>query len=174
MSLPVALEFFSRVLKFDTVSLQKLIQFHGGGEAQESPQLRLAQLARAIVLESERFEGCTREVFSVRGDIFGQLQSDRHDESAFSFIVHNAEARRRNVYDIFMCRSIKVLRRPGPVATPEEVSAAALQFVRKVSGYRKPSKARQAVFDDAVRDIAGVTDRLLKNLSSAAPADQQH
>ena len=72
-----------------------------------------------------------------------------------------------------MCRSIKVLRRPGPTATPEEVSAAALQFVRKVSGFRKPSKARQAVFDDAVREIAGVTDRLLKNLSSATRADQR-
>jgi hypothetical protein len=71
-----------------------------------------------------------------------------------------------------MCRSIKVLRRPGPSVTPEEVSAAALQFVRKVSGYHKPSKARQSVFDDAVREIAGVTDRLLKNLASAPPADQ--
>ena len=73
-----------------------------------------------------------------------------------------------------MCRSIKVLRRPEPTVTPEEVSAAALQFVRKVSGFHKPSKARQAVFDDAVREIAGVTDRLLKNLSGAPPADQQH
>src|SRR5258708_37901383 len=77
-------------------------------------------------------------------------------------------------YDIFMCRSIKVLRRPEPSATPEEISAAALQFVRKVSGYHKPSKARQAVFDDAVREIAGVTDRLVKNLSSAPTAEPQH
>ena len=73
-----------------------------------------------------------------------------------------------------MCRSIKVLRRPEPSATPEEISAAALQFVRKVSGYHKPSKTRQAVFDDAVREIAGVTDRLLKNLAGATSADQQH
>jgi hypothetical protein len=73
-----------------------------------------------------------------------------------------------------MCRSIKVLRRPEPTVTPEEISAAALQFVRKVSGYHKPSKARQSAFDDAVREIAGVTDRLLKNLASASPADQQH
>ena len=52
-----------------------------------------------------------------------------------------------------MCRSIKVLRHPAaPAATPDEIAAAALQFVRKVSGTRKPSKANQAAFDAAVAD----------------------
>lgn len=64
-----------------------------------------------------------------------------------------------------MCRSIKVLRRPAVLATDDEISAAALQFVRKVSGFHKPSKANQAAFDDAVREIAGVTQRLLESLA---------
>ena len=63
-----------------------------------------------------------------------------------------------------MCRSIKVLRRPEAVATPEEVAAAALQFVRKVSGFRAPSKANQQAFDAAVRDIASSTEALLESL----------
>ena len=63
-----------------------------------------------------------------------------------------------------MCRSIKVLRRPEEVATPEEITAASLQFVRKVSGFRAPSKANQAAFDSAVREIADVTARLLGDI----------
>jgi hypothetical protein len=65
-----------------------------------------------------------------------------------------------------MCRSIKVLRKPDVPVTSEEVAAAALQFVRKVSGYHKPSKANQQVFDAAVREVAGATERLLASLSS--------
>jgi len=66
-----------------------------------------------------------------------------------------------------MCRSIKILRRPAARATPDEISAAALQFVRKVSGTRKPSKANREAFDAAVRDIAAITDRLLATLPAA-------
>ena len=66
-----------------------------------------------------------------------------------------------------MCRSIKVLRRPAAFATDDEISAAALQFVRKVSGFQKPSKLNEAAFDAAVREIAGATGRLLQNLSQA-------
>ena len=66
-----------------------------------------------------------------------------------------------------MCRSIKVLRRSDALVTPQEISAAALQFVRKVSGFHKPSKVNQPVFDQAVRDIAAVTERLLASLPSA-------
>jgi hypothetical protein len=69
-----------------------------------------------------------------------------------------------------MCRSIKVLRRPEAPVTPEEISAAALQFVRKVSGSHKPSKVNQAAFESAVQEIAAATDRLLKKLPpKAAP-----
>jgi hypothetical protein len=69
-----------------------------------------------------------------------------------------------------MCRSIKVLR-DGPVpASDEEVRAAALQFVRKVSGFRQPSKANQEVFDDAVDEVADVTRRLLDTLVVRSPA----
>jgi hypothetical protein len=63
-----------------------------------------------------------------------------------------------------MCRSIKQLRRPDETATEAELEAAALQFVRKVSGYRKPSKANEAAFNEAVLEIAAVTQRLLNNL----------
>ena len=64
-----------------------------------------------------------------------------------------------------MCRSIKVLRRNDAIVTSEEISAAALQFVRKVSGFHKPSKANEAAFDSAVRDIARTTERLLERLA---------
>ena len=66
-----------------------------------------------------------------------------------------------------MCRSIKVLRRPAEPVTSDDISTAALQFVRKVSGYHKPSKMNQAAFDAAVREIAGATNRLLENLAEA-------
>jgi hypothetical protein len=68
------------------------------------------------------------------------------------------------VSDPHMCRSIKVLRRPDDAATPVEISAAALQFVRKVSGFRAPSKLNQPAFDAAVRDIAETTQRLLDTI----------
>ena len=63
-----------------------------------------------------------------------------------------------------MCRSIQQLRGAEPPATESEIRDAALQFVRKVSGYRVPSKSNQAAFDAAVADIAAVTDRLLGDL----------
>jgi hypothetical protein len=66
-----------------------------------------------------------------------------------------------------MCRSIKTLRDATPPTTPEDIEAAALQFVRKVSGYRVPSKANQAAFDGAVGEIASATERLLESLGSA-------
>jgi len=64
-----------------------------------------------------------------------------------------------------MCRSIKVLRRPEEPATRDEVSQAALQFVRKISGYNKPSKANQEAFDKAVREIAEASQRLLEQVT---------
>ena len=63
-----------------------------------------------------------------------------------------------------MCRNIKQLRRAGPPATEEEIAAAALQFVRKVSGYRQPSRGNEETFNRAVADIAAATQRLLANL----------
>jgi hypothetical protein len=65
-----------------------------------------------------------------------------------------------------MCRSIKQLRNAEIPATEDEIRAAALQFVRKVSGYRKPSKANQAAFDQAVEEVTQVTQRLLDHLST--------
>src|SRR5215472_8521562 len=65
-----------------------------------------------------------------------------------------------------MCRSIKVLRRPEAAATPDEVSAAALQFVRKVSGFRAPSQANRESFEAAVAEIARTTGKLLADIRS--------
>ena len=63
-----------------------------------------------------------------------------------------------------MCRSIKTLRNAEIPATEEEIRAAALQFVRKVSGYRKPSKVNEAAFEQAVEDVTLVTQKLLESL----------
>jgi hypothetical protein len=64
-----------------------------------------------------------------------------------------------------MCRSIKPLRLPDRPATEEEIREAALQYVRKVSGYRKPSRANQEAFQTAVEDVASATRRMLETLS---------
>ena len=68
-----------------------------------------------------------------------------------------------------MCRSIHTLHNFKPSATDDEVHAAALQFVRKVSGTTKPSKANQEVFDRAVAEIAHTTRHLLEDLVTTAP-----
>lgn len=65
-----------------------------------------------------------------------------------------------------MCRSIKPLRLPDRPATEEEVYEAALQYVRKVSGYRKPSKVNQTAFDAAIAEIAAATRKMLERLSA--------
>ena len=63
-----------------------------------------------------------------------------------------------------MCRSIKPLRSPDRKATEQEITEAALQYVRKVSGYRKPSQANREVFDAAVIEVAQATEKLLNQL----------
>jgi hypothetical protein len=68
-----------------------------------------------------------------------------------------------------MCRNIRPLNNFQPPATDDEVTAAALQFVRKVSGMTKPSQANQAVFDKAVQDIAHITRHLVDDLVTNAP-----
>ena len=68
-----------------------------------------------------------------------------------------------------MCRNIRTLHNFEPPATSDEVQAAALQFVRKVSGTTKPSQANQAAFDRAVHEIAHITQHLLDDLVTAAP-----
>ncbi|HET9588821.1 MAG TPA: DUF2277 domain-containing protein [Anaerolineales bacterium] len=64
-----------------------------------------------------------------------------------------------------MCRSIKQLRNSEIPVTEEEIRAAALQFVRKVSGYRKPSKRNETVFEQAIEEITSATQKLLDNLA---------
>ena len=68
-----------------------------------------------------------------------------------------------------MCRNIRVLYNFDPPASSEEVHSAALQYVRKVSGMNKPSKANEAAFDRAVHEIAHITQHLLDDLVTVAP-----
>jgi hypothetical protein len=68
-----------------------------------------------------------------------------------------------------MCRNIRTLHNFEPPATRDEVHSAALQYVRKVSGTTKPSQANQAAFDEAVREIAHITQHLLDDLTTTAP-----
>jgi hypothetical protein len=68
-----------------------------------------------------------------------------------------------------MCRNIKTLHNFDPPANSEEVQAAALQYVRKVSGTSKPSKANEAAFQRAVDEIAHITEHLLDELVTSAP-----
>jgi hypothetical protein len=68
-----------------------------------------------------------------------------------------------------MCRSIKTLSNLEPPTTDEEIQAAALQFVRKISGCNKPSKVNEAAFNGAVDEIAAISARLLRSLKINAP-----
>jgi len=68
-----------------------------------------------------------------------------------------------------MCRSIKTLFNFAPPVTEDEIRAASLQFVRKVSGFHKPSKANEAAFNAAVDGIAAISDKLLRSLETSAP-----
>jgi hypothetical protein len=68
-----------------------------------------------------------------------------------------------------MCRNIKTLFNFEPPVTPEEVRAASLQFVRKITGFNKPSKANEAAFHAAIDEIANVSLRLLQSLETIAP-----
>ena len=73
-----------------------------------------------------------------------------------------------------MCRNIRVLHNFEPPATPEEIHDAALQYVRKISGYTRPSKANEQAFERAVDAVAAVSSRLLDELTTAAaPRDRE-
>jgi hypothetical protein len=68
-----------------------------------------------------------------------------------------------------MCRNIKTLFNFDPPVTDEEIRAASLQFVRKISGFNKPSKANEAAFLAAIEEIAGASSRLIRSLETSAP-----
>jgi len=68
-----------------------------------------------------------------------------------------------------VCRSIKTLFNFDPPVTDDEVRAASLQFVRKITGFNKPSKANEALFLAAIEEVAGVSTRLLRSLETTAP-----
>lgn len=68
-----------------------------------------------------------------------------------------------------MCRNIKMLFNFDPPVTDQEIRAASLQFVRKISGFNKPSKANEAAFQTAIDEVAAVSGRLLRSLETTAP-----
>jgi hypothetical protein len=68
-----------------------------------------------------------------------------------------------------MCRNIKTLFNFDPPVTEDEVRAASLQFVRKITGFNKPSKANEAAFAAAIEDVAAISGRLLRSLETNAP-----
>lgn len=68
-----------------------------------------------------------------------------------------------------MCRNIRTLFNFDPPVTPEEIRAASLQFVRKITGFNKPSKANQDTFEHAVNEVAEISTRLLRSLETTAP-----
>jgi hypothetical protein len=68
-----------------------------------------------------------------------------------------------------MCRNIKPLFNFDPPVTPEEVRAASLQFVRKITGFNKPSKANAEAFQSAIEEIAKISARLIRSLETTAP-----
>ena len=73
-----------------------------------------------------------------------------------------------------MCRNIRTLFNFEPPVTPEEVRAASLQFVRKITGFSKPSKANEEAFEKAIEDIAKISSRLLHSLeTTAAPKNRE-
>src|ERR671920_339887 len=73
-----------------------------------------------------------------------------------------------------MCRNIKTLFNFEPPATDDEINAASLQYVRKITGFNKPSRKNEAAFDAAVEDIARISERLLASLeTNASPKDRE-
>ncbi|MGH3108732.1 MAG: DUF2277 domain-containing protein [Rubrobacter sp.] len=72
-----------------------------------------------------------------------------------------------------MCRNIKTLFNFAPTATDEEIKAASLQYVRKLTGFNKPSKTNEAAFYSAVEEIARISERLLASLETTAPPKER-
>jgi hypothetical protein len=68
-----------------------------------------------------------------------------------------------------MCRNIRTLFNFDPPVTPEEIQSASLQFVRKITGFHKPSKANEVAFQTAVEEIAAASSRLIRSLETSAP-----
>jgi len=68
-----------------------------------------------------------------------------------------------------MCRNIRTLFNFDPPVAPEEVRAASLQFVRKITGFNKPSKANELAFQSAIEEVAAISTRLLRSLETTAP-----
>ena len=68
-----------------------------------------------------------------------------------------------------MCRNIKTLFNFDPPVTDDEIRAASLQFVRKITGFNKPSKANEGAFQAAIEEVAGISSRLLRSLETTAP-----
>ena len=78
-------------------------------------------------------------------------------------------AKANSIYDVWMCRNIRTLYNFEPSATDAEVRSAAVQYVRKISGFTKPSRTNEEAFARAIEEIAAASSQLLRELSTAAP-----
>jgi hypothetical protein len=94
-------------------------------------------------------------------------EHDRHAGSAIG--TRDRHAGGGNHYSQDMCRNIRTLHNFDPPATHEEVEASALQYVRKISGFNKPSRANEEAFNEAVEAVTAVSMKLLASLTTAAP-----
>ncbi len=93
----------------------------------------------------------------------------RYFTALWSYHIKGHESRDHREKSQGMCRNIKILFNFDPPVTDDEVRAASLQFVRKISGFNKPSKANEASFLAAVDEVAAVSSRLLRSLETTAP-----
>src|SRR3954452_4410295 len=105
----------------------------------------------------------------VRGEATGEAGRAEQNYVELSCLGHAVHSVRASKYPRCMCRNIRPLNNFEPPATRDEVTAAALQYVRKVSGTTKPSQANQDAFDRPVREIAHITEHLLDDLVTTAP-----
>jgi hypothetical protein len=143
----------------------KLRDVRAGG-AERIDQIRLAGIDTESLLEDTPYGGI----------VLGTLRADgKHGEvepsqrTLLRRAPRRAEAVGTGATLVGMCRNIRTLHNFEPVATEEEIRAAALQYVRKVSGSTKPSRANVEVFDRAVEEVAVATARLLDGLVTSAP-----
>lgn len=129
--------------------------------------------ARAI---ASTYRGCGGNTEAAMG-VFGPTLSRKMDRGARTAgTMEECPACSRNPeFDIIvlrvstMCRNIKTLFNFDPPVTDDEVRAASVQFIRKITGFNKPSKANEAAFLAAVEDVAAVAARLLRSLETVAP-----
>ena len=137
----------------------------GKAKVEGLDQAELEKLA--ITLEEEMFAAAEELRFEYAAKLRDEIKELRRELTALAGAC--GSRRRQERRETTVCRNIKQLHNFDPPATDDEVHAAALQYVRKISGTTKPSKANEAVFERAVREIAHLSRHLLDDLVTSAP-----